>query len=204
MKEDTKVKFYQFLVGKIGIAEFEKWIYSNSSLEIEIGENSYMDLISFDFKDKSANEILKVFISEIVQIGDFEKWKITNKLREFIDSPERTKDLLNDLYLLFSGLPNDNSNEPKGYKFLQNLGLNYLHWMDEDYLKTCHGDKWTDYYEKYEKEIPLYYKQLVPIARLILSAFQKAEIEIINKGQYVISDSLKEQLESDKVFELRH
>ncbi|HEX3008400.1 MAG TPA: hypothetical protein VHO90_12390, partial [Bacteroidales bacterium] len=104
----------------------------------------------------------------------------------------------------YCGFPNENPYELKGYKFLQNLGLNYLHWIDEAYLKTSYGDKWTDYYKKYESEIPFYHEQLVPVAKLIFSGLQTNEIEIFEKGIYKISDSLKEQLENDKILELKH
>jgi hypothetical protein len=161
-------------------------------------------LISFEFKDKYANDKIRSLISRIINIGDFEKWKITNKLKSFIDKPEHTKDLLNDFYDLFFGFPNENPYEQKGYKFLQNLGLNCLYWIDEGYLKSSYGDSWIEYYKKYEAEIPLYHEQLVPIASLILSALTSDEIEIYGKGDYKISDFLKEKLESDKIIKLKH
>lgn len=204
MTDNTKIKFCDFLTGKTSLNDFETWIYSNSALESEIGSDNYMDLVSFDFNDKNAYEKINSIIENIINIGDFERWKIMNKLIDFIDHPEKAKELLNDFYHLFCGFPNENLYEPKGYKFLQNLGLNYLHWIDEAYLKASHGDKWTDYYKKYESEIPLYHKQLVPVAKLILTGLESEEIKILGKGDYNITDSLKEQLESDKVLELKH
>jgi hypothetical protein len=204
MTDSTKIKFYNVLTGKTSLKDFETWIYSDSDLESEIGTSNYMDLVSFGFNDKNANEKINSIIGNIINNGDFERWKITNKLIDFIDHPEKTKELLNDFYHLFCGFPNENPYEAKGYKFLQNLGLNYLYWIDETYLKTSYGDKWIDYYKKYENEVPLYHQQLVPVAKLILSGLQTNRIEILEKGIYKISASLKAQLESDKILQLKH
>lgn len=204
MKDSTKKKFYGFLTGKINLKDFETWIYSESALESEIGSGAYMDLVSLDFNERNVYEKLNSIISNVINKGDFETWMISDKLGDFIAHPEKAKELLNDFYHLFCGLPNENPYEPKGYKFLQNLGLNYLHWIDETYLKASHGEKWTDYYKKYESEIPLYHKQLVPVANLILSGLESGEIKILGKGDYDITDSMKEQLESDKVLKLKH
>ena len=204
MTDSTKIKFYDFLTKKISLKDFETWIYSDSVLKSEIGSENYMNLVSFGFNDKNDYEKINSIVGNIINKGDFEKWKITNKLVDFIGHPEKAKELLNDFYHLFCGFPNENPYEPKGYKFLQNLGLNYLHWIDEAYLKANHGDKWFDYYKKYENEIPFYHEQLVPVAKLILSGLQTNGIEIFEKGIYKISDSLKEQLENDKILELKH
>jgi len=204
MNRSTTIKFYQVLSGELTLTDFEKWIYNSSTLEEEIGSTSYMDLISFDFKDKNATEKIIAFTTELVQSGDFEKWKISKILYEFIELPERAKDLLNDLYDLYCGFPNEDPYEPKGYKFLKQLGLNHLYWIDEDYLKTSYGEKWMNYYKKYEKEIPFYHNQLVPYARAILLALESNEIEIYEKGNYRISNLLKEKFESDKIIELKH
>ena len=204
MTDNTKIKLYNFLTGKTSHKDFETWVYSNSDLEGEIGSGNYIDLVSFSFNDKNSFEKINALIETIINKGDFERWKITGKLIEFIDHPEKAKELLNDFYHLFCGFPNENPYEPKGYKFLQNLGLNYLHWVDESYLKASYGDKWIDYYKRFESEIPDYHKQLVPIAKLILSGLQSKDIEIFEKGIYKISDTLKEQLESDKILNLKH
>ncbi len=107
-----------------------------------------MDLASFDFNDKNAYEKINSIIENIINKGNFERWRIANKLIDFINHPENSKKLLNDFYHLFCGFPNENPYQPKGYRFLQNLGLNSLHWIDEAYLKASYGDKWIDYYKK--------------------------------------------------------
>ncbi|HKK77067.1 MAG TPA: hypothetical protein VJ953_18455 [Saprospiraceae bacterium] len=198
----TKEQLYKFLNDDTKLNAFEKWLYSNLNLEEELGSENYLNLVSFNFKSKYANERLKTLVYGIIDKGDFEEWKITTKLQEFIEKPELTKDLLNEFYRLYCGIPYVNSDTPKGYKFLQNLGLNYFYWIDEAYLKLSYGKKWSEYYKKYEAEIPFYHSQLVPVAKLILSALESKEIEILERGIYKITDRLKEKLEGEKILSL--
>ena len=91
-----------------------------------------------------------------------------------------------------------------GFKFLQNLGLNFLFWMDAGYLKTNYGKKWQIEYKKCKDEVPFYNKQLLPIAKKILLAMDTKQIEIKGQGIYTIESKLKEELESELIFKLEH
>lgn len=195
--------FYRFLIGDFHIDEFEDWLYSDADLENQIDADWYMDLISFNFRDKYAHDQLSVLLNKIIDKGDFECWKIKTKLKEFIDIPECAKDLLDDIYDLFCCFPNKNPDEIKQYTFLRHLALNPLYWVDEDYLKSCHGDDWPIYLKRYKAKIPFYHKQLVPIASTILSALDSGEITIYGKGNYTISDPLYGKLETGTVMELK-
>ncbi|QJD82788.1 hypothetical protein [Cohnella herbarum] len=56
--------FIRLYCDEYSIIEFEKEVYSNSTLETEL-KNDYLDLISFDFKSKDAKYRLKKLIKNI-------------------------------------------------------------------------------------------------------------------------------------------
>ena len=92
----------------------------------------------------------------------------------------------------------------KGFKFLQNLGLNHLHWMDKGYLKSNYGKQWQIEYQKCKEDLPFYHRQLEPIASRILKALNDKEIEILDQGRHKITEELKTQLESDTILKIKH
>jgi hypothetical protein len=136
-------------------------------------------LIELNFKDKYSDGLLVNLITEkIIKQGDFLTWKIKELLTRFIESPHEYQSLLNEFYMLSTNAYNSQGGIAKGFKFLQNLGLNYLYWMDEGYLKTNYGKKWQIEYQKCKEDLPFYHKQLEPIASRILKALNDKEIEI--------------------------
>ena len=49
VSEHIEYKFYGVLKHKIGIREFEQWVYQTKELESELPEEIYTDLISLNF-----------------------------------------------------------------------------------------------------------------------------------------------------------
>ena len=125
-------------------------------------------------------------------------------MREPSPQPEEIIDRLNEFYALYSNAYNSRGEMAPGFKFLQNLGLNYLYWMDEGYLKTHYGNEWQAEYKIFKKELPFYHEQLKPVAKLILQALEDKTIEIFKQGDYVMTDTLRKKLESDTLFRIVH
>lgn len=90
------------------------------------------------------------------------------------------------------------------YRFLSHLGLNYFYWLDVDYLKATYGDNWEQAYKQAFDDFEFYHSQLKPFAEEILSAINEKQIQIYDDGTYSITDDLKERLESETIFQLRH
>jgi hypothetical protein len=88
--------------------------------------------------------------------------------------------------------------------FLEHLGLNYFWWMDEHYLRYAHRSNWKSEYRKTLDNLEFYHRQLKPIAEKILNAINQSDIKIISKGKYEITEELRQELETDKIFELKH
>lgn len=70
-----KIRFFEFLNREISISDFEKWIYDNSDLESEIGNDFYTDLISFDFKSHDLIPFISGLVEKCFDWFEYEKWR---------------------------------------------------------------------------------------------------------------------------------
>jgi hypothetical protein len=93
--------FYEFVGGKIGLIEFERYVYELFDLESIIGETAYVNLISFRYSDPHVyNEVVKFILEEILfqdntykcklftLIGDFYQGDIKSKIKNAKSLPE--------------------------------------------------------------------------------------------------------------------
>ena len=84
MKTDLQDIFKEIILKKISIEEFEKQIYFNSELEQNIGKLQYLDLISFNYKQKDAYyELLKFLNQSVIPQEDQLFWKIRRFFSQF-------------------------------------------------------------------------------------------------------------------------
>ena len=205
LSDENKIEFYRFLSGDITVSDLEKFIYRQSDLEQQLGKDTYLELISYEFKDKYVNETLPDFIkTKIIEEGQFEAWKLINVLQAFLTDPKNLHIYLDKLYHLYCGVYNDSEKRRYQFRFLANLGLNYLYWVDKSYLIANYGDKWKQEYERRLNDFDFYHEQLKPFAKEILSALDANQIVILNDGTYYISDDLKSKLDTDDIYKLKH
>ena len=199
-----KLKFFDFLISDEDVDEIETYIKTDDDLESELRPDDYIELLTFDFKDKDARLGLEDFLFQrIISEGEFETWKITKLLRTFINEPSQTKELLDEFYHLYITY-NRKGEFTNGYRFLGHLGLNYFYWMDRSYLQSSYGDKWQQELEKSLGEVEFYHRQLRPIAEQILEAIEQGQIRIVSRGVYQIDEQIKKDLEGDEKFQLKH
>ncbi|AXE20121.1 hypothetical protein DR864_21400 [Runella rosea] len=205
VSDNNKIEFYKFLNGDKSVEDLENFIYSQPDLEQQLGSETYFNLIELNFKDKyNIAKLPDLIKTRIIEEGQFETWKLKRILNDFLTQPEKTDLNLDKIYHLYCGVYQENGERRYEYKFLGNLGLNYLHWTGEGYLKTFYGDNWKAEYEKCSTEFEFYHKQLKNFATEILSAIDSKEIEILNDGTYRISNDLKNKLETDEIYKLIH
>ncbi|MEA5260361.1 hypothetical protein VB264_21355 [Arcicella aquatica] len=206
ISDNNKIEFYKFLNGDISIADFEKFIYSQTDLEHQLDEKIYLELILFNFNDKYIKVLLSDFIKEyIIDEGQYETWKLKIILVDLIADQHNLHIYLDKLYHLYCGIYQDNGVRKYEFKFLSHLGLNYLYWMDKEYFKThSSSSNWEVKYEKYFAEFEFYHQQLKPFAIDILAALNNKEIQILNDGTYSITENIKQKLEPDNIYKLKH
>ena len=205
MTESNKIEFYEYLNRELSISQFEEFVYAQKTLEQELDKDNYLDLIGFNFKDKNATDQLdELIFDRLVSEEDFETWRLTKLLHQFIETEVDIDKKLDDFYSMYSGRNNRQGVMINGYKFLGHLGLNYFHWMGEGYLKACYGSKWEEEQKKAYDDFESYHSQLKPIAQKILKAIETKDIKLKGHGEYSITDDLKADLESDQIFKLKH
>lgn len=204
LSEQQKIEFFKYLNRDISIAELENYIYADTSLEQNMGAENYLSLVSLNFKDSRVN--FKNYILEnIIDEGEYETWKLKDLLTYFINNYTDLDNTLDLFYRLYCGDASGDGLTRYRYKFLANLGLNYMHWAEEGYLKTMYGQNWQEEYNKIREEgFEFYHKQLTPFAVVILAALNDGRIQIFNNGTYAIESQLKLKLESDTIYGLKH
>lgn len=198
-------EFYKFLNGDISLLDIETFVYKQIDLEQQLGKEIYSELISFDFKDKNAStDLIQFIFKHIAAEGRYETWKLKSLLYIFLTDFSNIHKYLDKLYHLYCGVYQDNGQRKYQFKFLSNLGLNYLYWVDEGYMKTNYGDNWEKEYKSCFDDFEFYHRQLKPFADEILTALNDNKIQILNDGTYSITDDLKAKLETEKIYELKH
>ena len=202
---NNKLKLFEFLNDELTHLELLNFLFETKELEKELGKKIYADLLLFQYDDKNAIENLKEFLYKIIPESEFETWKLTVLLKNFINEPKKIQEYLDIFYDLFCGtFDKKKSGHRLRYIFLEHLGLNYFWWMDEQYLRYAFGWNWKTEYRKTLNNLEFYHQQLKPIAEKILNALNQGNIKIISKGKYDITEELKQELESDKIFKLKH
>jgi len=205
VSDNNKIEFYKFLNGEKSIEELENFIYSQPDLEQQLGNEIYLNLVELNFKDKyDGAKLLDIIKNRIIEEGNFETWKLKRILNDFLNEPEKTDINLDKIYHLYCGVYKENGQRKYEFKFLGNLGLNYLHWTDKSYLKTNYGENWKAEYEKCSTEFEFYHEQLKDFAKEILFAINSKKIEIFDDGTYIISTDLKSRLETEEIYKLKH
>jgi hypothetical protein len=205
LTEENKIVFYKLLTLEKSIDDFERFIYTQKDIENQLGKDTFFNLIKLNFKDKYEQaKLVELIKSKIIEEGQFETWKLKTILNDFLSQPKKTDLNLDKIYHLYCGVYQENGARKYEYKFLKNLRLNYLYWANEGYLKTHYGNIWESEYTKYQNEFIFYHEQLKKFATEILLAIDNKDIEILNNGTYKISDDLKSQPESEKIYILMH
>ena len=205
LSDNNKIEFYKFLNGNITVEDLETFIYSHPDLEQQLKSETYLNLIELNFKDKyDIIKLQDIIKTRVIEEGQFEMWKLKKVLNDFITQPEKIDLNLEKIYDLYCGIYLEDGKRKYEYKFLSNLGLNYLFWTNEGYLRTHYGDNWKVEYEKISDDFQFYHEQLKTFATEILLAIDNKEIEILNDGTYTISNYLKSKMETDEIYKLKH
>ena len=115
ISEHIELKFYEVLKHKISIQDFEQWVYATKELELELPEDTYIDLISLNYKDNYVHNELEKIIEPFVDNGKFEIKRISKYLKSIIERDKECAESIEMTYDLYCN----------GYAFLRRLGLNY-------------------------------------------------------------------------------
>ncbi|MEZ4804652.1 MAG: hypothetical protein R2852_03995 [Bacteroidia bacterium] len=205
LSAEMRIFAYKFLNDAISLSEFEAFIYQNTPTDENFDDEKHFELLNFNYKDKYAQESLKqLLLKNYVSLSEFETWKLKTLLTQFINDIPNLKTYLDQFYTLYCGTLLENGERHYAYKFLGNLGLNAMYWLEEDYLKQQYGTKWQEEYNKAILKLDTYHKQLKPFAEELLKALNNNQIQILDNGTYTIADDLREKYEGNVSYSLKH
>jgi len=181
---DIQIQFFKVYNNEITIADFENWLYSKKELEQLLNNDTYIDLISLNFKGRHIKHGMGKIIDPFLDFGKFEERKIRKIL---IDLIERTDDFtksLIDTYDLYCS----------GYNFFDNLGLGYGLTFSEDFWDYSDWENLT--YLQKEKRIDRIYPGVKKEAEFVLNWIDEGKIvptgETDNIGNYGYIDNRTE------------
>ncbi|MEZ5045141.1 MAG: hypothetical protein R2828_34925 [Saprospiraceae bacterium] len=114
MKIETAKILSTFLENRSSsISDFENWVYSNSSLEDELGSDIFAELISLNFNDGSIRVKVKELVDPIIDYADLHKNEILTVIEELISKSAEPLNGIKKLYVLVE----------KGYVFLGSIDV---------------------------------------------------------------------------------
>ncbi|WP_338767804.1 hypothetical protein WAF17_06520 [Bernardetia sp. ABR2-2B] len=194
ISEHIEQKFYEVLKYKVSIQNFEQWVYNTKELEMELPPNSYLDLISLNFKEKYIHLELEKVISQFVDNGKFEIKKLQDYLKSIIDKDEKCAESIEMTYDLYCS----------GYNFLRRLGLTYGLVVAsppiDEYTKT-----WKEISRVEQEELlNKFYPKIIVDAQNALNWLENRKIIIKNSineyGNYEYEDLRnKEEIEQGEI-----
>jgi len=177
-------KFLDTIIGKIPIEEFESWIYNDKEIKSAICEDDYFELISFNYKKNGAKyELVNLLSQKFVELGEYEKWKMLDKLKTALRRDEKLPEILRELYDLYC----------RGYVFLNDLGLGYGLAVEVPPSSNYKADTWEEMSEIEKKElIDSFYPQLDFDIKRAIDWIEKGKIVLTGKtdeiGHYEYDD----------------
>lgn len=83
----TKQTFFRLLNGDMSISDFEQWIYTSGDLlEQELESEIYLELVSFNYKQKDSLQLLINKAKTLVNMDEFNIWRTSRLLTDIIEN----------------------------------------------------------------------------------------------------------------------
>jgi len=182
-------QFYDTILEKVNLEDFESWVYSDKELELLLSEDEYLELISFNYKKNGSKyELVNLLSKKYVDLGEYEKWKMLNLLYAAKNRDERLPDILRQFYDLYC----------RGYNFLNDLGLGYGLTVDVPPSSKYKAETWEEMSETEKRElIESFYPQLQSDIERTMSWIENGKILFSGKadeiGHYEYDDLRTEE-----------
>ncbi len=150
MNTNTRQLLLDYLDSKLSSSDFETYLYSTQSLESELGQETYLELISINYKHKDCRSAVSKLINPFLNYGEIHKSMIINTI----------DDILSKKVNIHNGLRELNGWCWKGYTFLGKIeiianigeaGRSVIHILDD-----------SDTEDEIRKKIERYEPGLIP------------------------------------------
>jgi hypothetical protein len=136
-------QFVAVLAGHLPLADFEQWVYATPVLEAALVADDYLELISFNYRQRDALYLLEPLLMHHVSWGEVRRVELLGLLHDIVarTSADQVMAAMNACYHWYCN----------GCDFLEKMGLNYGLEMDYDYgwrgekgewVKLTEEEKW--------------------------------------------------------------
>ena len=173
-KLEMEVTCFRFMNGALPLKDFEDWLYATPELENWLGECTYFELISFDFRQRFAEGELRKLLREYIQPGSYATWEIKRLLAALLDESIDGVPVFEELYERYC----------HGHKFLSNVGLPYVLAIDE-IPKLAQQEFWDPAEFKRRRDLlKEYIRFLKPEIEQLLQGLENGEMKIIDEAHF--------------------
>lgn len=176
MKNEIRSQLKSVLRCKIGIHEFEHWIYENDHLlEKELGKGLYFKLINLNYKSKYVFEDLETLLITILGYSSIEGFRIQDTLNRLVCIEEDFISTCREMYREYCD----------GYSFLRMIALKYIVYDYDFQLENPENrNKFIQSRHEYVEE-----------GKRLLNFFNIGKIKIIGEQDYIDLRSIEERIE---------
>lgn len=169
MSTDTKEIFLDYLDSKISSIDFERYLYSTQTLELELGEEIYLELISINYKHKDCRSVVSNLISPLLNYGEMHKSMIINTIDNILSKKVNILDAISEL----------DGWCWKGYTFLGKIEI--IASIGEAGSSVIHIIEDSDTEDEIRKKIERYEPGLVPFLENIKTMLLDGTIVLTGK-----------------------
>lgn len=120
---DIQIQFFKVYNNEISVDDFEKWLYAKKELEQLLDNDTYINLISLNYKDRHVKHEMGKIIDPFLDTGKFEERKLRKILTDLINRNDDFAKSLIETYDLYCS----------GYYFFDKIGLDYGLIFSDDF-----------------------------------------------------------------------
>jgi len=164
---EIQEKFVDYLNGDLKTPEFENWIYTDKNLETLLGEENYLEIASFNFRQKGANRAIRNIIEKYIDYSKYETQFILNLVTGIKEKSKSCQSNLKTTYHLYCS----------GYAFLDNIGIGYGLKLVVPY--EFGADSWEEIEEQERTRIISgFYPQLAEEAEKVINWIKNGKVKL--------------------------
>lgn len=169
MNTATQQLFLDYLDSKLSSSDFETYLYSTDTLESELGKETYLELISINYKHKDCRSTVSNLISPLLNYGEIHKSMTINTIN----------DILSEKVNILNGISELNDWPWKGYTFLGEIEI--IANIGEAGKSVIHIIEDSDTEDEIRKKIEGYEPNLIPFLENIKTRLLNGTIVLTGK-----------------------
>ncbi|GGF04329.1 hypothetical protein [Hymenobacter cavernae] len=168
--------FQQVLAKAMSVPDFERWVYDTPALELFLSADEYLELISLNYKDKSALYELEKIIGHYVDWGQVRSNELQQLLQIIISRPD------SDAVLLALTASYDWYCD--GCSFLSDLAFDYGLATEQDFGWEAYKNWKSISEEERQKYLDQFYPGAAQEAARVLEWLASGSIRLHLKSQH--------------------